>query len=95
MTRRALMMTAALAVLGAACGTSAQGGDVSSPKLRIPWAEFKKLQDSGTVVVVDVRDEGSYAAGHIPGAASIPAGEIEKRAGELKKRKVPIVTYCA
>lgn len=96
MTRRALLLTAGLAVLSAACGAAAQGGgDISSPKLRVAWAEFKKLHESGKVVVVDVRDEASFAAGHIPGATNIPGGEVEKRARELKKLKRPIVTYCA
>lgn len=95
MTRRALLLMTGLAVFGAACGTAAQTGGTSSPKLRIAWAEFKKLHDSGKVAIVDVRDEASYAAGHVPGAKLIPAEEIGKRAGELKKLKVPIVTYCA
>ncbi len=95
MTRRAWMMAAAMAVLGAACGTAAQTGDARSAKLRISWTDFKKLHDSGKVAIVDVRDAESFAAGHIPGARSVAADQIEKRAGELKKLKVPIVTYCA
>lgn len=66
-----------------------------SPKLRVDWAEFKKLYDSRGAVVIDVRDPASFEAGHIPGARSIPLDQIERRATELKKLGKPIVLYCA
>lgn len=37
----------------------------------------------GSVVVLDVRDAAEYAAGHIPGAANIPLGELERRLAEI------------
>ncbi|MBU8908704.1 sulfurtransferase TusA family protein [Desertibacillus haloalkaliphilus] len=37
------------------------------------------------VVVLDVRESAEYAFGHIPGAKSIPLGELEDRATELDK----------
>jgi rhodanese-related sulfurtransferase len=45
------------------------------------------------VLVLDVRPEEEYAAGHIPGAISMPPGEVERRLAELPKRK-EIVAYC-
>ena len=69
--------------------------DISSSKLRIAWAEFKKLYDEGKVIVVDVRDEAGFAAGHIPKARLIPLEDVESRASELKKQKLPVVTYCS
>ncbi len=45
------------------------------------------------VTVVDVRPEDEYVAGHIPGAISIPAGEIERRLSELPDGR-EIVAYC-
>lgn len=95
MTRRALFL-AAVAALAATAGLVAQPqDDVYSPKLRIAWEAFKKLRDSGKVVIVDVRDEVSFTSGHIPGARSIPVDQTEKKIAELKKQKLPIVTYCA
>ncbi|MEW6035486.1 MAG: rhodanese-like domain-containing protein [Candidatus Micrarchaeota archaeon] len=44
-------------------------------------------------VFVDVRDKGSFKAGHIPGAMSIPAGEMPDRLDELPKNKT-LVLYC-
>lgn len=45
------------------------------------------------VVVLDVRPEDEYAAGHIPGALSIPAGELERRLSELPRDR-EVVAYC-
>jgi rhodanese-related sulfurtransferase len=43
-------------------------------------------------VVIDVRSPEDYAAGHIPGAANIPADEVERHLGEIPKDK-PVVVY--
>ncbi|GGS28936.1 ArsR/SmtB family transcription factor [Actinokineospora fastidiosa] len=48
---------------------------------------------SGSVVVLDVRPWDEYAAGHIPGALSIPLAELEKRLSELPS-DVDVVAYC-
>jgi rhodanese-related sulfurtransferase len=45
------------------------------------------------VLVLDVRPEAEYAAGHIPGAVSMPPEEVARRLAELPKRK-EIVAYC-
>jgi rhodanese-related sulfurtransferase len=45
-------------------------------------------------VVIDVRNEASYEAGHIRGAKLIPHDEILNRLNELPKGKL-IVTYCS
>ncbi|HUH06587.1 MAG TPA: metalloregulator ArsR/SmtB family transcription factor [Egibacteraceae bacterium] len=47
----------------------------------------------GAVALVDVRPAEEYAAGHIPGAVSIPLAEIEERLAELPP-DVEIVAYC-
>ena len=94
MTRRFLILAAGALILGCS-GAVAQEDDIYSPKLRIAWDEFKKLSDDKNVVVIDVRDEGSFQNSHITGARSIPLDDVEKRIPELKKLKKPIVTYCA
>ncbi len=47
----------------------------------------------GDVVLVDVRPEDEYAAGHIEGARSIPVDELERRIAELPA-DTEIVAYC-
>jgi DNA-binding transcriptional ArsR family regulator len=47
----------------------------------------------GDVVLVDVRPEAEYAAGHIEGARSIPLDELERRLSELP-RGHEVVAYC-
>jgi rhodanese-related sulfurtransferase len=62
---------------------------------RIEFAEFQKLYAEKKVLVVDVRDEASYAGGHIPGAINVPLGTEDRRIAPLKTEKRLIVTYCA
>src|SRR5574340_971643 len=46
----------------------------------------------GDVIVLDVRAESEYRAGHLPHARSIPLAELERRLAELPKNK-EIVAY--
>jgi len=47
----------------------------------------------GEVTVLDVRPAEEYAAGHIPGAHSVPLADLKRRLSELP-RKGEIVAYC-
>jgi rhodanese-related sulfurtransferase len=47
----------------------------------------------GAVVVLDVRPEEEYAAGHIPGAISVPLPELENHLAELPEG-AEVVAYC-
>jgi len=51
-----------------------------------------RLQDAD-VIVLDVRPEEEYRFGHIPGARSIPIGELAERLEELPAER-EIVAYC-
>ncbi len=59
----------------------------------IDRAELAERLDRGEVVVVDVRPEEEYTAGHIDGARSIPLDELERRLDELPRNR-EIVAYC-
>lgn len=65
------------------------------PRLRLE--DFRSRQASGSVLVVDVRDEFVFRAGHIPGAISVPLADIEKHAPDLRVRAQQriVVTYCS
>ena len=45
----------------------------------------KKLETEDKITVLDVREPAEYSFGHIPGAKSIPLGELENRINELDK----------
>ena len=53
--------------------------------------EVKERADE--LQIVDVRSPDEWEEGHIPGAIHIFLPELEKRAGELKKKK-PVAVYC-
>jgi rhodanese-related sulfurtransferase len=53
---------------------------------------MERLSD-GNVVVLDVRPEEEYRAGHIPGALSVPVDALEAALQTLPKDK-EIVAYC-
>ncbi|MEV7534467.1 ArsR/SmtB family transcription factor [Streptomyces hydrogenans] len=55
--------------------------------------ELRARVAAGSVVVLDVRPVEEYLAGHIPGAVSIPVGELASRVGELPEQ-TEIVVYC-
>jgi rhodanese-related sulfurtransferase/DNA-binding transcriptional ArsR family regulator len=56
-------------------------------------AELAQRMHSGEVVVLDVRPEHEYAAGHIAGALSMPVTDIKARLSELS-RDQEYVAYC-
>lgn len=55
--------------------------------------ELLRRVRAGEVIVLDVRPSEEYAAGHIPGAVSVPISELKSRLKELPQGK-EIVAYC-
>ena len=53
----------------------------------------RRLQDGDRLVVLDVRPAAEHAAGHLPGAVSIPVDELRRRLAELPGDR-EIVAYC-
>jgi rhodanese-related sulfurtransferase/DNA-binding HxlR family transcriptional regulator len=53
----------------------------------------RRLQDGDGLVVLDVRPAAEHAAGHLPGAVSIPVHELRRRLAELPRDR-EIVAYC-
>ena len=67
------------------------GRDQLEPVTRQELA--RRLQDGDPVVVLDVRPAAEHAAGHLPGAVSIPVAELRRRLAELPADR-EIVAYC-
>ncbi len=55
--------------------------------------ELMRRMRRGDVLVLDVRPEEEYAAGHIRGASSIPVGDLQRRLSEIPRRR-EVVAYC-
>ena len=53
----------------------------------------RRLQEGEELVVLDVRPAEEHAAGHLPGAVSIPISELRRRLAELPRDR-EIVAYC-
>jgi 3-mercaptopyruvate sulfurtransferase SseA len=88
-----LLLAGLLLVLLAASGPAQEPGGLASVP-RISLAEFRKLVEAGTVVVLDVRSPQAYREGHIPGAISVPLETVAARAAEWRGATRPVVTYC-
>ena len=59
----------------------------------VPMAELLKRARSKQVVILDTRPASEYVAGHIAGAISVPADDLQRRLRELTKGK-DYVAYC-
>ncbi len=55
--------------------------------------ELRRMLRDEDVTVVDVRPADEYAAGHIPGALSLPVAELRRRLGELPRDR-EVIAYC-
>src|SRR5207248_1118965 len=55
--------------------------------------ELAARLEAGDVVVLDVRPTPEFDAGHIPGARSLPVGELRQHLRSLPK-DVEVVAYC-
>jgi rhodanese-related sulfurtransferase len=60
---------------------------------KIGRTELLERLREGDVVLIDVRPEVEFAAGHIEGARSIPLEELERRLAELPPDQ-EVVAYC-
>lgn len=79
------------------------GGMLIWPLINRPFRQTKEIGVAEAVqlinrrdaVVVDVRDSGEYAAGHIANARHIPEAQLADRLKELDKFKSrPIIVSC-
>ena len=63
-----------------------------------PWVnptQATHLINREDALVVDVREPGEFAAGHVLGAKNVPLARLAAGAGELAKRKDrPVIVYC-
>ena len=59
----------------------------------VDFDEVLRRAEASAAVLLDVRERGEYAAGHVPGAVNVPLGELAARAAELPLDR-PIAVHC-
>jgi rhodanese-related sulfurtransferase/DNA-binding transcriptional ArsR family regulator len=71
-------------------------GDTDAGVVEISREELLARLDAGDVVLLDVRPPEEYAAGHIPGARSVPIGKLadDLEAVEGLGEETDVVAYC-
>ena len=54
------------------------------------------MMDKGGAVVLDVREQSEYDAGHIAGAVLLPLGTIneETASAVIPQKDTPVLVYC-
>ena len=102
--KRILLALALLCVcLAAGCGnedadeySETEDNAVKTEYVQISQEEAKEIMDSGEdIVILDVREQDEYDAGHIPGAVLIPYTRIEEQSGAmLPDKNRTILVYC-
>lgn len=94
MKKRVILLLLA-AILLTACGQTKKN-EQGAVYMNITAQEAKKIMENETgYVILDVRTQAEYDAGHIPGAIVIPLGELAGRAEEvLTEPDQLILVYC-
>ena len=70
--------------------------DLERP-IQIQLAAVKQLFDAGALLLIDAREPEEYAAGHIPGALSMPYDEVSSEPERLESLAAggkAIAVYC-
>ncbi|WP_075217114.1 rhodanese-like domain-containing protein [Mongoliimonas terrestris] len=64
-----------------------------SPIATLSPAEARTAAEAGTILLVDVREAGEWAGGHVPGAVHAPLSRLATDAASLPTDR-PVVFYC-
>jgi hydroxyacylglutathione hydrolase len=70
---------------------ASQGHLQTIPSLSL--TEFASHRKANDRAVLDVRGDGEWKAGHLPGSINLPVGELEQRLGELPEDR-PLIVHC-
>lgn len=85
------LMLAMLLVLTGCGGTTAE-----NTYQQITQEEAKNMMDTQEAIVLDVREQDEFDAGHIPGAVLLPVGTITKDtvAAVIPELDSVVLVYC-
>ena len=95
MKNRILRIVLLVAVLLAACEQDIKN-DQEAVYVNITAEEAKQIMDTEEgYIILDVREQDEYDAGHIPGAILIPYTQIKDKANEMLTDKDQLIlVYC-
>lgn len=71
--------------------TGCGGKEMKNTYQQISQEEAKKKMDTQEVIVLDVREQDEFDAGHIPGAVLLPVGTVS---GETAAAVIPRWCWC-
>lgn len=93
MVKVVLIMLFLAAVL---TGCGAGGTSMANGYQQISQEDAKQMMDHQEVIVLDVREQHEYDAGHIPGAVLLPVGSIKKDTAEavIPSLDSAVLVYC-
>ena len=90
--KRMLALIFAILLILTGCG----GTTVENTYQQITQEEAKEMMDTQDVIVLDVREQDEFDAGHIPGAVLLPVGTITKdtAAAVIPELDSIVLVYC-
>ena len=90
--RRILPLILAMIWLLTGCG----GTTVENTYQQITQETAKEMMDTQEVVILDVREQDEFDAGHIPGAVLLPVGTIteDTAAAVIEDLDAVVLVYC-
>jgi rhodanese-related sulfurtransferase len=78
-----------------ACSPSTEAESKSAGIQSITPTEASKMFAAKEAVIIDVREQNEWDAGHIPGAIHIPVASLNSRLAELEQYKdSPVIMQC-
>ena len=91
--KRIFSLIFAMLLVLTACGGTAT---MENTYQQITQQEAKKMMDTQDVIILDVREQSEYDAGHIPGAILLPVGTITKEsaAAVIPELGSVVLVYC-
>ena len=90
--KRILTLILAMLLVLSGCG----GTTVENTYQQITQETAKEMMDTQEVIVLDVREQDEFDAGHIPGAVLLPVGTITKNtaAAVIDDLDTVVLVYC-
>lgn len=90
--KRIISMILAMLLVLTGCG----GNETKNTYQQITQEEAKKMMDTQEVIILDVREQDEFGAGHIHGAVVLPVGTIsgETAAAVIPELDSVVLVYC-